>query len=293
VTAQLKSWFLRDVLEALERERVGSLLRVRERAPERLHEHLALDEVRAKGSLETLPLDEAEELVLLADSVLGDGTGRVIENVGAELIARALFQDPTPIVVGDMIATLHKLRALIERPFVRCDVIFELQRAELGFILTTGVVGRPRATKVLRHLTCGAIRVAQRHAHEPDTAQLRLTGDTLGDRATILVMYRQQVTPEYEPDLAQTHTRKSRAPSTRPPRLSTLSAEVERIFAGKLPAEGEPRSVRSAPAENPRSVRPVRRTSSAALAAVPEPAPDPEIAPDDTDAQTRRSGGTG
>ena len=264
VNAELKLWFLRDVLESLERERgEGALVRLLERVPERLRGMLKLETLRKKSPLDAIPLDEGEELLLCIDAALGDGTGRVLELVGTDLAGRMYFQEGGSVILGDLMATAARLRATLQRPFVGTEIVFELSRTDSGFSLIVGVSARPRSTKILRSLAAGAMRAAQRYAHESGTSELRLSAETLGDRAVISIGYRSSAS-QNPPKPDDADTGRPRSPmSFKPPRLPSLAAEVERILGGRgssepAPARSNGDSPSKRPSARPPSVRPER-----------------------------------
>jgi hypothetical protein len=268
VNAELKVWFLRDVLDSLERERGESVLvRLLERVPERLRGTLKLEALRAASPLAAIPLDEGEELLLGIDTALGDGGGRVLETVGSDLAGRMFFQEGSSVILGDLIATTARLRVTLQRPFVGTEIVFELTRTDTGLSLVVGVPARPRSTKILRSLACGALRAAQRYAHEPGTSEFKLNAETLGDRAVISALYR-NTDSKPPPNAKSTAPESRRKPpiSFRPPRVPSLVAEVERILGGRNHSEpaapprtgGEPQSKRPSAAPRPHSVPPER-----------------------------------
>ena len=157
----IRSWFVRDVLEVLER---GATVvpRLQERLPPRLVSYVDLGALRTSHPTDTLPLDDGEELLLAIDAVLGDGSGRVLEGAALELGARMFAQGVGGVVAGDLLATVARMRGLIERPYLGVDVSFQLTTTDTGFALSLGVAGRPRSARLLRHLAFGAIRAAQR-----------------------------------------------------------------------------------------------------------------------------------
>jgi hypothetical protein len=233
VTHRLRSWFLRGVLEALERQYGGTALAlVTEKVPRRLLPHASLDRLKSSAALDTILLDDGEELLLCIDSVVGDGSGRVLEAVGHELASRALHQGGVARL-GDLHGTVARLQAFLDHPFVDTPTLFELKRTDLGFALTVGVVGRPRATRILRHLAVGAVQAAERAARETGTA-LKLASELLADRATLSAYYQRSEPPasfrESEPP--PTSARRPTS-SLRPP---SLSMEVERILQSHRPS---------------------------------------------------------
>lgn len=263
MAAELKCWFVRDLLQVIERERPGTAERLRERLSERVRRCVDLEALRACGPVESVPLADAEELFFAADNVLGDSSARLLESMGTELTGRMLFQEGSAVIVGDMIGTLARLRTSLERPFVGADVVLELTRTEAGFNLQLGVSGYPRATRLLRHLAVGAIRAAQRYSHEPNTTDLKISGEPLGDRATLAVSYRSSMLEPTVPPPAIVEPPRRRAPSNRPPpRVTSLTEEVARILGPRLPADSD----------TSQSARPIRRTSTSQFRAVRPPA---------------------
>jgi hypothetical protein len=236
------------VLEALERlQGPGALSTLTEKVPRRLLSHASLDRLRQSATLDTILLDDGEELLLFIDSLLGDGSGRVLEAVGQELAARALNQGGVA-KFGDLHGTVARLQAFLDHPFVDTPTVFELRRSDLGFSLTVGVVGRPRATRVLRHLAVGAVNAAERTARE---GGVRLSTELLADRATLNVRYQRasEPPPRLGSEPPPTSVRRP-APSVRPP---SLSAEVERILSSHK--SRPPRSSTPAPASSSRNSR--------------------------------------
>lgn len=269
MTHRLRSWFLRGVLEALERlYGTSALALLSEKVPRRLLPHASLDRLRASAALDTILLDDGEELLLFIDALLGDNAGRVLESIGQELAARALNQGGVA-KYGDLHGTVARLQAFLDHPFVDTPTLFELKRTDLGFTLTVGVMGRPRATRVLRHLAVGAVSAAERSAREGGGG-LKLSSDLLADRATLLVSYqRSEAPPRWGSEPPPTSARRS-APtaSVRPP---SLSEEVERILSshrrqgGYVPRSTPvPRSYRSSPppAERNSEIQPVAKRAS-------------------------------
>jgi hypothetical protein len=238
VTHRLRSWFLRGVLEALERQYgTTALALLAEKVPRRLLPHASLDRLRASAALDTILLDDGEELLLFIDTLLGEGTGRVLEAIGQELAARALHQGGVA-KFGDLHGTVARLQAFLDHPFVDTPTVFELKRTDLGFQLAVGVVGRPRATRVLRHLAVGAVTAAERAAREG--GGMKLNSELMADRATLAVQYQRAEQPlRTDSEPPPTSVRRP-AHSMRPP---SLSQEVERILAShKPPGKPVPRA---------------------------------------------------
>jgi hypothetical protein len=242
------------VLEALERQHgTSALALLSEKVPRRLLPHASLDRLRASAALDTILLDDGEELLLFIDTLLGDGSGRVLEAIGQELASRALNQGGVA-KFGDLHGTVARLQAFLDHPFVETPTLFELKRVDLGFTLTVGVLGRPRATRVLRHLAIGAVTAADRTAREG--GGVKLTSEVVADRATLSVHYQRADPPlRTDSEPPPTSARRPAHSSVRPP---SLSQEVERILAShKGQAVPLPRltplpgSYRSAPRSQP------------------------------------------
>lgn len=225
MAGELRSWFLRNVLEATERQ-LGALAvtNLRAKLPPRLATHASLDRLRASSAVDSVPLDEGEEILLSVDSLLGDGSGKLLESIGTDLAARVLAQGGSVARAGDLPGTVARLQAFLEHPFVGVPLVFELRRNQAGFSLTVGVTGHLRATRALRHLTIGAIIAAERFAREVGADTLKIFAENSADRSTISARYLPQaeVLAEEPP------------PSRRPPIIrqnsGSLSAEVERIL---------------------------------------------------------------
>jgi hypothetical protein len=240
------------VLEALERQYgTSALALLAEKVPRRLLPHASLDRLRASAALDTILLDDGEELLLFVDTLLGDGSGRVLESIGQELAARALSQGGVA-KFGDLHGTVARLQAFLDHPFVDTPTLFELKRSDLGFVLIVGVVGRPRATRVLRHLAVGAVMAAERAARE-GIIGMKLASDIVADRATLNAQYQRSEPPRrIESEPPPTSVR--RITSFRPP---SLSEEVERILS----------SHRVSPSVKPRSLTPLPSSKRGSQAA--------------------------
>ena len=229
--SELRSWFLRNVLEAAERQLGAPIVAgLRNRLPPRLAAHASLEGLRASAALDTVPLHEGEELLLSVDSFLGDGTGKLLESIGVDLAARVLSQGSSVARAGDLAGTVARLQAFLEHPFLGVPMVFELRRSPTGFSLIVGVTGHSRATRALRHLTIGAIVAAERFAREVGADNLQISVESIADRSNISARYLPvaEIVVEDQPPPSR------RPPSTRPPAAS-LSAEVERILRSTAP----------------------------------------------------------
>jgi hypothetical protein len=250
--ARLRSWFLRNLLEAADRE-LGSaaLVALGVRAPSRIRPHLSLDRLRTTAALDAIPLDEGEDALLALDQGLGDGTGRLLERLAREMFAKQLVQAAAAVRVGDLFGTVARLRAPLEHPFVDVELTFELERSESGFVLVVGVPGRPRATRLLRHVAVGAILAAERFARESQAEPLRLHGEAFADRARIEASFRRtsDAPPAFEPSPTAVRRAAIGGRGNQP----SLSDEVARILDPSLslgrsrtePAVPSPRRISS------------------------------------------------
>ncbi|HVJ17950.1 MAG TPA: hypothetical protein VM686_21165 [Polyangiaceae bacterium] len=235
---------MRNVLESAEREFGSQALEsVTVRIAPRLRPHLSLERLRASAALDTLPLDEAEEVLLTLDLVLGDGSGRALERIAEDLYAKALIQGGGAVRLKDLFGTMARLRGLIEHPFEDVTILFELTKTDNGLSLGLSVTGQPRATKLLRHLAAGAIRAAERFARESVEDSLKLYGEIVADRARLVAQYRsvsEPVRDRFDGPEAPTPSRRlsgaSRLSST-----TSLSAEVDRILNPSLAVQAERR----------------------------------------------------
>jgi hypothetical protein len=254
---------VRDVLLSIERSEGRDIYaRLEGRLPERLRRHVVLSELRAAAPTATIPLDEGEELLLAVDAVLGDGSGRLLENAALEVASRVLSNEPGVVQSRDLMGTVARMRAALERPFSEVATMFELCRTDRGFSLTLGVRGRPRSAKLLRHLAAGFVRAADRFALETSPGQLRIFGEVLGDRASVSIHYRNASTLP-PPDPTAEPPRSISRPRLRA--TGNLTAEVERILSSTRPSP--------VPPERPSRASGPRRAPSSSFRTVPPPAP--------------------
>jgi hypothetical protein len=232
VAGELRSWFLRNVLEAAERQLgVSAVTSLRAKLPPRLAPHASLAVLRAAAALDSVPLDEGAELLLSLDALLGDGSGKLLEGIGMDLASRMLSQEGSVARAGDLSGTVVRLQAFLEHPFVGVPLLFELRRNATGFGLTVGVVGHSRATRALRHLTIGAIFAAERFAREVGSDNLQIAVENIADRVVICARYFQ----EEKAAQAEEPAPPSRRPAVTRALGASLSAEVERILRSSSP----------------------------------------------------------
>ncbi|HEV8549896.1 MAG TPA: hypothetical protein VGQ57_12725, partial [Polyangiaceae bacterium] len=167
--------------------------------------------------------------------------------------------------VGDLYGTVARLRAPLEHPFVDTSVSFDVTRTPTGLRMAIGILGRPRATRVLGHIAVGAIHAAERFAREANTEPLRIESAMIAERTRIDAHFRRGSVVPPPPDPSPVSRRSSGASRL----LPSLSDEVARILDASLspdrsrPSEEpvrrhtpEPRSGRGVDSE-PRSSRPL------------------------------------
>ncbi len=243
----IRVWFLRDVIDFVERDRGSEALkRLGERLPDRLADVLDPATLRASSPTDTVPLATGEDALLSLDSIVGDGSGKLLEGIGREIATRFLSHGGA-VMTGDLIGTLSRLRVPFEHPFVGVTLQYEIERTPAGFSMSVGATGHPRTTRILRHLATGAILAAQRYAREAGTP--KLYGEVRGDRAIVDVVLRAtttQVAVE-EPELGP--LRRPSRPSMRSvnaavPESASRGNPVAFLAAGATqhPARVEPRS---------------------------------------------------
>lgn len=243
-TGKLRVWFLRNLLEAAERELgAAAVATLPLRAPARLATHLTLERLRATAALDTIPLDEGEEAILAFEQALGDGSGRTLERVACEMLARQLAQAASAVQIGDLYGTVARLRAPLEHPFVDAPLAFELSRTAAGLSLAVGVAGRPRATRVLGHLAAGAVHAAERFARESHVDPLRVEVTAFADRARVEARFRRASTLPPAPEPSPLSRRSSGTSRLMP----SLSDEVARILDSSRSAPRSPSEDPGAP----------------------------------------------
>jgi len=192
--------------------------------------HASLERLRASTTLDCVPLEEGEELLLSVDSFLGDGTGKLLESLGVDLATRVLSQDGSLVRSGDLAGTVARLQTFVEYPFVGVPLIFELRRNQTGFSLIVGVMGHSRATRAVRHLTLGAITAAERFARQVGAEPLKLSAENIADRSNISARYLAA-----SAEIEERKAPPSRRPAPARAPVTSLSAEVDRILRTSAP----------------------------------------------------------
>ncbi|HEY2409143.1 MAG TPA: hypothetical protein VGI10_24225 [Polyangiaceae bacterium] len=273
--SELRSWFLRNVFEVLERQLGASALgSLRAKLPPRLAVHASVERLRASAALDSIPLDEGEELLLALDSLLGDGSGKLLETVGTELALRALSQGGGVTRAADLAGTVARLQAFLEHPFVEAPVTFDLQRIPSGFTLSLSVIGRSRSTRVLRSLTAGAVQAASRFTRESGPDTLKLVSDAIADRATLTAHYLQVVEP-VAVDSQRSPTRRIPSASVRP--AGSLSQQVERILGPSSSPPRRPSDPNQLAVQSDSLPRPPRAPSIPSIDLDPTPPPSSRV----------------
>jgi hypothetical protein len=278
-SARLRSWFLRNLLEAAERELgAPAVAALPARVPSRVRAHLSLDRLKSSAALDTLPLDEGEEALVAFDQTLGDGSGKLLERVACEMLARQLVQAVAAVRVGDLFGTVARLRGPLEHPFVDASLTFDLIRTDSGFTLTVGVLGRPRASRLLGHLATGAVLAAERFAREAHAGPLRVDTEAFADRSRVTALFRRASSAPPPPIVDPTPVSRRSSGASR--LTGTLSDEVNRILDPTLVGE-RARARRDSTPPGPDSSPPSSRFPSEGptLRRNVEPLPKPDSVP--------------
>lgn len=236
----MQARFLRRVIEAVERLRPGIQLAQRLQGDAaKLYKSAVLRDLDAVPR--TVSLDDAGLLLWSLDSSVDDGSGTLLQHAGQELGNR--YFTTAGFQVSDLWSCTQRVGGELVNAFVEYDLEWRVTRREDGLELFMLAPGQPRLARALRHLTVGYLRSAFTFAFEATSIQLRILGNTLGDRVSITARYR-----SLEPIEAITPPPVSprRPPSTLPPpssRSASLGAvsvaeEVDRILR-KAPPPGK------------------------------------------------------
>ncbi len=231
--------FLRSVMEALERLSGGNAeAQLQLRLSESLRRMAMSHVLKVSGADILLSLDDVENFLLGVDEALGDGSGSILESVGQELATRSYLLGEGIIKSGSARRCVERFGDELLYPFEGTETQFQVAVTDTGFNLALGVRGRPRATRILRHLATGSVRASFTFALEATSTDLKLYAHTVGDRAEISARYRHpsetaELTP---PPPARERGRPSRT-SNAPP---SVAREVERILSGAPNPRTEP-----------------------------------------------------
>ncbi len=236
---------MRNALDSLERvQGPGTRERLGASVSKRLSPLITNERLRATAPLDVMSVEEAEDVLFAIDGILGHGAGTSMEDIAFDVVSRAIADGVASVSTGDLAGTMLRLQNLLESPFVDVNVLFEINRSAEGFTLAVGVSGRPRATRLLRHYATGAIRAAARFAREFGVSEPRLSGESVGDRARISVVVRDDLADGTPPPTSQPRTKAAARSSGAAPKLS---AEVERILGSRGESGPPPRTPSSYP----------------------------------------------
>lgn len=203
----------------------------------------AFDKLRARlGTLPTLEglmllapgdiigLAEGEELLFGLDATLGDGSGKVLEDVATEHFGRVVGSAGL-VVPGDLMSSAARLRAPLEYFFDQSPMGFDIVKSREGFSMFLGVGERPRTARLLRHVSTGAVRATQRFAREGLVEHVKIVGELLGQRVRLEVRVRSTLDPSAF--AGPTPARKSSRPPTSRraagPHLPTTKPTLEAV----------------------------------------------------------------
>ncbi len=243
--------YLRRIVQALDRLTGG-------RASGELRSKLQGDalslylspELQSGAPTSRVSSESAGTLLLAMDAALGDGSGALLNQVGQELGNR-FFATPARgrlDVWTSMRQVSNELTASFSGGAVQCRA----DRHAEGLELFISVPGQPRATRALRYLAIGYLRAAFTFAFEATSIQLRVVGETVGDRASVTARYRQlsNAEPLTPPPPSSVRSPKSASPAGRSQRsLPSMRAvsvadEVDRILR-HAPRDGRPKVPKS------------------------------------------------
>lgn len=257
---KVRSWFLRGALDVFASASDAAMReRFQVQVPRRLLPLLAPGRLRGESPSATVPLSDVEDLLFALDAVVGHGAGSSMEVVGEQVIGRAFADGNASITPDNLASTAADLCTLLTAPFVDTEVSCEVRRhRDDGFTVMLRIPGRPRAARLLRHYSIGAIRAAALRMRDPTLSDLSFHDESSGDRATIKVSVRrgrESVVPRSQRRLSPA--------SVRPPAAAgSLELEVERILgAGRDGPPSSPALRRSQPPPKPESVRPPGRSN--------------------------------
>lgn len=261
VRPELRTWFLRDLLELLERAHPGSLERLYETLPDRLKPHANLERLRQSTPVDTVMLEDAEELLSSVDYTLS-GRSSSLEALFFDLVAAAVARGRLVLKMGDFASSVQRLRPMLERPFVNLTPEFSVTSTSAGLKIEARLGGHPKGARIYSQWIQGAVRAIERFVHDPAVVALSTSAHTITDRIEVHVHYgRKSDAPE---DVSDASSPPVSARTRRPSRPSTSSlAEVEKILGNQptIPAFKAVEAQRESPASsrysvtNPRKVK--------------------------------------
>ncbi len=227
---------MRDLLELLERAHPGSLERLYETAPDRLKPHANLARLHQSTPVDTVVLDDAEELLSSVDYALSSKESS-LEVLFFDLVAAAVARGRVVLKMGDFAGSVQRLQPMLERPFVGITPEFVVSAVDDGLRIDARLPGRPKGARLYGQWILGAVRAIERFVHDPAVASLSSSARYVTDRVEVRVRYGRSAQALNESSEAPSppvsvRTRKRSRPST-----SSL-AEVEKILGSQptLPA---------------------------------------------------------
>jgi hypothetical protein len=236
--------------------------------------------ITARSASETVSLELGSAFLLEMDRLLGDGSGSLLQGAGEEIGRRILSETEQLVVVGDLMATVARIRAPLEYPLVGTSLGYDIREAPRGFQLVLSV-GRGTAGHAFAHLTAGYLRAAAKACGEPQGA-LRLAVSRTPPRYTVQAEWTQhsrtedlrsalrhvsqgrEVPPpshsvpvafrerETSPGLVGDETERA---TFEPPLPGGLAAEVDRILARSSRPPAAPANQAKLAGAGPRSER--------------------------------------
>jgi hypothetical protein len=226
---------LRDLLELLERAHPGSLGHLYETAPDRLKPHANLARLHQSTPVDTVMLEDAEELLSSVDYALS-GRESSLEVLFFDLVAAAVARGRVVLKMGDFASSVQRLQPMLERPFVGITPEFSVSVVDDGLRIDARLPGRPKGARLYGQWILGAVRAIERFVHDPAVASLSSSARYVTDRIELRVRYgRTTQAPQQDsgaPTPVSVRTRTRSRPGT-----SSL-AEVEKILGSQptLPA---------------------------------------------------------
>lgn len=191
----VRARYVRELVDALERahgrEAVSATF---DKLRARLSTLSSLDDLGVLAPSDVVWLADAEELLFGFDAALGDGSGKLLEDVAFQHFAR-LVSSGGLLVPGDLMGSVARLRAPLEHFFDESPMGFDIAKSRSGFMMFLGIGGRPRTARLLRHIATGAVRAVQRYAREGMVEDVKIVGEAMGDRVRLDVRLRDPLAP--------------------------------------------------------------------------------------------------
>ncbi len=187
--AMLQVGYLRRVVGALDRITAG-------RASGELRQKLRGDALtlfesptmHPRANTSYVAVEDGGAFLLEVDAALGDGSGALLTTIGQEMGNRYFATSANRR--SDVWTSMRQASGELTTPFHGCDAQCRVDRHAEGLELFVSVPGQPKATRVWRHLSVGYLRAAFTFSFEATSIQLRVVGETVGDRAYVTARYR-------------------------------------------------------------------------------------------------------